>query len=477
MKIKINFAIKCIPVVMGLLLVTTSCNKEFLDREPSGSLPTSESIRTVDDMEIALNGTYAGLRSDRLYGRTVPLLGDLLADNVYISTQNSNRYLAFFQVNYTVNNGDVSDIWQAAYNVILNANNVINSSITGSPEANQFRGEALALRALMYFELVKFFSPAYTVAGANALGVPIITSYDPFKKPARNTLGEVYAQIQKDLTDAIPLMTLERSSGYFTNWAAKGLLARMHLFKGEWAQAQAVAEDVINNSPYFLLDYNSVLGYWASNTPRNDGLETLFEVVFDLVGNPGNDQLAYFYDQAGYGDALASNNFYNSFSASDVRKQMFLTFSPTRGNVRVVNKYPNSTQPDKDEFKVLRMSEMYLIAAEGAARKPAPNEALALSYLNTVAWERDPLFVGYASTGAQLVTDILTERRKELAFEGHRYWDLQRNNLPVTRVNTAGNYGGVPLTIPTTSFRRIFPIPQIELDANPAIRTQQNPGY
>jgi hypothetical protein len=141
----------------------------------------------------------------------------------------------------------------------------------------------------------------------------------------------------------------------------------------------------------------------------------------------------------------------------------------------VVNKYPNSSQPDKDEVKVIRMSEVYLIAAEAAYQ--TGNEALALEYLNDVATERDATFAGYSSSGANLLNDILLERRKELAFEGHRYWDLQRYNLPVTRVNLAGNYTGVPLTIAPTSFRRILPIPQAELDANPNIRGQQNTGY
>ncbi len=76
-----------------------------------------------------------------------------------------------------------------------------------------------------------------------------------------------------------------------------------------------------------------------------------------------------------------------------------------------------------------------------------------------------------------LLNDILLERRKELAFEGHRYWDLARYNLNVVRVNLSGNYPGVPLIIAATNFRRILPIPQAELDANPNIRSQQNPGY
>lgn len=453
----------------------SSCKKDFLNREPYGALPTNESITNVADMRTALNGIYATLRSPNLYGRTIPLFADLLADNVYISTTNSNRYLDFFQVNYTVNNTNAAGIWQTAYNAILNANNVINSSLEGTPEIDEYRGQALALRALMYFELVKHFSKPYTV-NPNALGVPLILTYDPFVKPQRNTVAEVYTQIENDLNQATQLMTLDNSSGYFSKYAAEALLARMYQFKGEWANALALAEDVINFSGYNLLELNQVLGYWASNTPRTDKLETLFEVVFDLVGNAGNSSLAYFYDQnGGYGDALAAQSLYDKYSATDVRRSLILTFSPTRGNVKVVNKYPNSSQPDKDEVKVIRLSEVYLIAAEAAYQ--TNNEPLALSYLNAVATRRDPDFTGYNSTGPALLNDILLERRKELAFEGHRYWDLARYDLDVVRVNLAGNYPGVPLIIPANYFRRILPIPQSELDANPNIRTQQNPGY
>lgn len=462
-------------VFFSLLLALSACKKDFLDRQPYGALPTSESITNAADMRTALNGVYAALRNQYLYGRTIPLVGDLLADNVYISATNSNRYLEFFQVNYTVNNDNAKGIWQSAYNAILDANNVINSSLKGSAEIDQYRGEALALRALLYFDLVKFFAKQYTV-DPNALGVPLVLTYDPFVKPKRNTVAEVYAQIGKDLTQAIPLLTQERSSGYFTAYAAKALLARMYLFKADWSNALTTAQDVINNSGYHLLALNQVLSYWSSNTPRTDGLETLFEVVFDLVGNIGNNSLAYFYDQnGGYGDALASQSLYNVYSATDVRRSLILTSSPTRGNVKVVNKYPNSSQPDKDEVKVIRLSEVYLIAAEAAYQ--THNETLAKTYLNAVATRRDAAFTGYTSTGAALLSDILLERRKELAFEGHRYWDLARYNLDVMRVNLAGNYPGVPLVIPASSFRRILPIPQSELDANPNIRSQQNTGY
>lgn len=463
-------------LLLGIVIVISSCKKSFLDLRPYSSVASDVAITNVSDMQAALSGAYGGLTSANLYGRTLPLFGDLVADNVYISTTNSNRYLDFFQINYTITNGNAQGIWQSAYTVILRANNVINSSLQGNPQVNQIRGEALAIRALMYFELVKFFAKPYTV-DPNALGVPIILEYNPAVKPQRSTLQAVYAQIEKDLTEAFGLMTLQKSSGFFTKWAARALLARMHQYKGEWAKALTAAQDVINNSGYTLLQLAEVVPFWQNNKDRTDRKEVLFEVVFDANNNAGNNSLPYFFDQTGYGDALATEAMYNLYSATDVRRNWFVVGSPTRGaTVKVVNKYPNAGSADKDEFKVLRMSEVYLIAAEAAYQ--SNNETLARQYLNAVATRRDASFTGYTSTGAALLNDILLERRKELAFEGHRYWDLARYNRDVVRVNLAGNYpGNVPLTLATTSFRRILPIPQTELDANPNIREQQNPGY
>ena len=127
---------------MLLLRWRAACKKNFLDRQAYGGLPTTDAITNEADMETALNGVYATLRSSNLYGRTIPLIGDLLADNVYISTTNSNRYLKFMQVNYTVNNGNAQGIWQTAYNAILNANNVINSSLSGTAKCRPVQGRS-----------------------------------------------------------------------------------------------------------------------------------------------------------------------------------------------------------------------------------------------------------------------------------------------------------------------------------------------
>lgn len=460
----------------SVALMISSCKKSFLDLRPYTSVSADVAITNEADMQAALNGTYGNMNSANLYGRSTPLFGDLVSDNLYISTINSNRYLDFFQINYTVSDVNGQGIWQSAYSTILRANNVINSSLSGNENIDQLRGEALAIRGFMYFELVKFFAKPYTV-DPNSLGVPLILTYDPTLKPTRNSVQEVYTQIEKDLTDAANLMTKDKSSGFFTKWAAKALLARMYQFKGEWDKALTASEDVINNSGYSLLQLNDVLSFWQNNTDRNDKVEVLFEVVFDATNNIGNSSLPYFFDQTGYGDALATESLYDLYSNTDVRKDLFIVGSPIRGaDAKVVNKFPNAGSADKDETKVIRMSEVYFIAAEAAYHNN--DEATARTYLNAVASERDPAFAGYSSSGQALLDDVLLERRKELAFEGHRYWDLVRNNLNVTRVDLANNYpGNVPLVLETSNFRRILPIPQGELDANPNIREQQNPGY
>ena len=144
-------------------------------------------------------------------------------------------------------------------------------------------------------------------------------------------------------------------------------------------------------------------------------------------------------------------------------------------NVWIVNKYPNTSNPDgTDNSKVIRYAEVLLILAE--AYHFNGDDPDALTTLNLVAQQRDPAFTGYTDTGDLLETDILNERRKELAFEGFRYWDFIRLNLDITRENNTQEYPGqTPLLIPAADTRRQMPMPQVETDANPNIT--QNPGY
>lgn len=453
--------------------MTSSCKKDFIELLPPTALTPEQALSTESDLQVAVRGAYVGLRNVDYFGRTVPVFGDLMADNSYQSLSNTNRYTAFNLYNFTVADGNVLGFWRAAYNTILRANNVINSALPSSTNVNQYKGEAYAIRALSYFYLVRYFARPYT-DDPNGLGVPLVLSFDAGtvgeQKPTRAKISEVYAQIINDLTQAYTLITQFTNSTQFSKYAARGLQAKVYLTMGDKANALTAALDVINNSGFTVVGTSNYASYWSQLTPRTDKLETLFEVSFDATNSAGFDGLPNIYNQAGYGDLVASDELYNLHLATDVRRTLYAAV--TRGGVAAYamnGKYPGTFGSEISDTKILRMSEMYLIAAE--ASLPA-SEVNALTYVNYITSRRNATPI--ASVGAQLFEDIITERRKELAFEGDRYLDLQRLKRDVVR---STNYPTAARNIPYSNFRRVLPIPQAELDANENIRSQQNPQY
>jgi hypothetical protein len=473
---------KLIYLLLAGASILASCKKEFLDEKPPTAVQITDAIKTENDLADAVNGMYNAARSSSLYGRDIPVLGDELADNSYVSSTNSGRYLQEMAYTYIAGNAEAADIFGQGYYTILQANRIIYAANTlpASTAVSQLKGEAYIMRALTYLEMENFFALPYTVA-PGADGVPLVTAptniTGPFAKPARTPATAVYAKIISDLDSAYSIMPATYStlhaanSNYLAKYAAKAVEARAYLYKGDYANARDAALLVVQNGGYTLAASTAYVAYWANPAAQAGKLETIFELALNTATNNGTNGLDYIYAQAGYGDMLAYNDLYNSYSATDVRKALILTTSPAKGFV--VNKYSNvSNASDKDDVKIIRYSEVLLTLAEGYAR--TAQEPFALTYLNQVAKQRDPSFVGYASTGAALITDILTERRKELAFEGLRYFDLTRTNQPVVRASQAGAVNG-PSRLEVTDIKRIFPIPQAEIDLNPNIK--QNPGY
>ena len=463
-----RITIKNMIVTTVLFLSLASCEKSFLELKPPTSLTPEFALATEADLQVALRGAYAGLKSTALYGRSLPVLGDMMADNTYQSALNTNRYTSFNLYNYLVTDGDVSGLWTASYSVILRANNIINSPIPDNANIQQIKGEAYAIRALAYFNLVRYFASPYTV-DPSKLGVPVITTYQADLKPERAKIADVYGLINKDLDKAYTLMTKFTNSSQFSKYSAKALQAKVYLTMGDKTNAKTAALDVITNSGFTAITSAAHTGYWAGVAPRTDKVETLLEISFDAVANNAFDALSYIYLQSGnYGDMLCSTELYDLYETADIRKSLYAT--GTRGGLAsvFVNKYTSFTG-DHSDTKVIRMSEMYLIAAE--ASYPS-NTADALKYVNEVTSRRGATAI--ASSGSALLEDIITERRKELAFEGERYLDMQRLQRNIAR---SKNYPTSALSIEFSNYRRIMPIPQGELDANPNIKSQQNPGW
>src|SRR5688572_17586578 len=303
--------------------VMSSCKKTFLELNPPTSLTPSQAIATEADLLVALRGVYAGLRNVDLFGRTVPLIGDVMADNAYQHSLNTNRYTFYNNYSYNSTDGNALGIWTAAYTVILRANNIINSPVASNANVDQYKGEALALRALCYFTLQRFFARPFTDT-PDGLGVPIITTYDPDAKPARNKTSEVYALIHDDLNRAYTLMTKFTNSSQFSKYAAKALQAKVYLAQGDKANAKTAALDVINNGGFTAVTAANHDAYWANGAVITTKLETIFEVSSDAVANLAFDALSYIYSQNGnYGDFVVADDLYASFAAGDIRLNLY----------------------------------------------------------------------------------------------------------------------------------------------------------
>jgi hypothetical protein len=460
-------------VVLAAGSILGSCSKSFVDKTPANNLPTNEALNSVTALQSSLNGVYAEIRNVDQFGRDWPVLGDLMADNTFLESNNSGRYLPQWGYYTPVDDQVPEDMWAQSYTGILRCNQIIDATVPG---ADEIKGQAQAIRALLYFKMVTMYGAKSYMADSSALGVPLVLHYDVSAEPKRSSVGTVYNQIVTDLTAAMTAAPDYTSSIYISKLAAEGLLSRVYMYMGQYQKALDAANDVIGSGQFGLVSYNGFAGFWANAGPNTDGTETLFEVDADAVNNNGFDDLGGFYYN-GYQDVYASVQLTALYAPTDIRNSWLMAGkTKSKAPVSIVVKYPNTLNNDKDNIKVIRLSEIYLIGAESAARLGQTGQAHDM--VNAVAEIRDTAFHGYTSTGNDLINDIINERRKELAFEGDRLFDMNRLGLPMIRAANPGSQSnGDGITIDADEPRRVFPIPQQETLRNPNIAGQQNPGY
>lgn len=491
-----------------LLVGTISCGDEWLNTVPSDSVPVDDAITSYAAAEVALTGVYDGLQGsssrETYYAARMFYYGDVRGDDMQ-AQKAGNRSSSTYEMRYVEDNAP--NMWNIPYNVLRRANSLINAidndMVEDATEAQlaQLKSEALVIRALVHFDLARIHAKPYTADNGASLGVPIvITPLTQNDFPERSTVAEVYTQVLKDLTDAIDLggLTDKKNYGYVNLWFAKGLLARVNLYKGDNEAALAHAEDVIEESPYKLWDTDEYVSGW--NKSDDGRKEMLFEIV-----NASNDDwtdregVAYLLHEDGYADYIVTESFINLMESDpdDVRNGILLPpFSSAFKDVYdespvFINKFPAEnddylTDPTKsaemrlNDLPIMRLSEVYLIAAEAAAKLPNPTKAA--KYLNPIVLRANPDATPVSEADAT-VERISIERRKELVGEGHRFFDAMRNNETIVRYTDVDERGfHYPLisesqSFDRTYFRAILPIPVAEIQVNPNIAGQQNPGY
>jgi hypothetical protein len=422
-----------------------------LNTDPTSSIDSETALTTARGIELGMNGAYRSLESGSLYGLNHMVYPDLYADNLdFTGTFQTDREISLR--NISTGNGAVLGIWQAAYTGINRTNNLLDAiprvAALTTVQRDQYRGEALFIRALHYSILARYFGDVPIVTEpSRGVGEEAFVSRDP--------LAAVYALIEADLEEAATLLPPGPVLGRATQGAANALLARVYLDEGgKDTQARDKATLVITDPAAYTL-----VGVYRNNFTAKNGPEAIFELQFSV--NNSNAQAFWFFTQTlgGRWGFAPSLGLYNGFEAGDTRRDASIGIDPSAR--RYGYKYFRIALGD-DNVIVLRLPEMYLIRAEANARlgaAPATVRADVDVVRNRAGLASLPTTV---ILQADLLNAVLQERRVEYAFEGHRFFDLRRMGVATT-----------VLAIPAS--RLLWPIPQAERDVNPNL--SQNPGY
>jgi hypothetical protein len=460
-------------------LFMTGC-EEFLDTNPYASISNDMALSNFSNIEKATNGLYAPLRSSNYLGARLIITGDVMADNVGRSAvKNSSRYVEEFNLTVGPSIGYYSGLWTTPYYIINAACKVIDAIESENfdkedatdKQIDQLLGETLFIRAMCHFDLVRCFAQHYTINNSAVapnsngkgehVGIPVITSHDITSFPTRNTVNEVYTLVLSDLNRALELISFDKGRNFASQNAVKALLARVYLYKEDWANAAKFADEVIATGEFQLAEGNDVTDFWFKDT----GEETIFQLPIRPTENyfPDNESLGSLYNlgtEFPYSDLIVQSSLYNSYDANDLRRNLFYTDANSEIRVRKYLPKTGATSPYENNIKVFRIAEMYLISAEANMRE---NPSLGQDRFNELRSKRGLASVPLNQPNLEL------ERRLELACEGHRIFDLARwgkNNLRENNMTPEVTY---------PSHLYILPIPVTEMQRNPNMT--QNTGY
>jgi starch-binding outer membrane protein, SusD/RagB family len=479
---KIHKNIKYVALSLSLLVATTSCD-DMLDVTPKDQLVADVALTSLSDFQLALNGVYSGMTSASYYGSTMEVGLAYLTDNVRRSIDNRGQGAELYNYTFAQTNGEAAGLWTAIYRVIDRANIIIVKidAIEGDKvKKDQIKGEALAARALAYHDLVRLFAAKYDATpGATHLGVPILLE-SKIGEPARNTVKEVYDRINADLVEAKKLMTDNSVAPFRLNDAAAAAIqARVALYQKDYQKAIDFATEAINAKG--LANRTAFATMWKQGTGTA-------ESYFSLGMNATNTKVGELFYEISTNTAFVNptKNLLNTFGGdetarnADQRYKSYISFMPGRANGEyVVGKYSdvNSAIKGLNNIHIIRAGEMYVTRAEAYAALNS-SESQALADLNALRSARIEGYVAVDNTelnGQALRNAIIVERRKELAFEAHRYFDLKRLGLALVRGEDCTAAPTTNCTIDANNFRFTLPIPQDEVFANPNI--VQNDGY
>lgn len=480
-----------IAIGMVALMGVQSCDN-FLDTEPVSNgvvIDTSGDegplYETASELESALGGAYGDFKNE-YFMLDMFVNGDAQADDAYAGADNpANFQIDEYEIVST--NSDVSRDWGYLYGTIGKVNRVINNAeLVDDPaltdqRRDQIVAEAKFIRAYCYFQLVQLFGDVpLVIQEVTSINAGNLLEIYPLLFPERSLTADIYAQIISDLETALPhVATTAPDKGYATKGAVNTLLAKVYAARSpqDWNKVKDYCDAVIEGGYSLLPEYDQL---W--DNAHENSAESIFEINcydWDTGGNwgasmfggtdwkkfntPTNDIVQAYEDE---GDDIRMNS---NIVFSDVTGKWTDPYWPLT-NYPFINKYRDFS--GAQNFIVYRLADVMLLKAEALNEL---NEVTAAADLVNEIRARVDLDPTTAATQADMRLAIEKERRFELAFEGHRWYDLKRTGRAIEVINALKNGSGQSLGYNLTESKLVWPIPQAERDKN--TKLTQNNGY
>ncbi|MCA4776902.1 RagB/SusD family nutrient uptake outer membrane protein [Empedobacter falsenii] len=464
-------------IILSLLVTTaimglSSCSEDKLDIEPTIIEIYTGDLKTEEEMLWATNNIYNSLASESLFGAGLLINADIISDNVFASNILESGY---YQTQQSMGwSGDSGfGPFRSLYDVIQKANFVIyDENLPETAVVKSFKGEAKIARGLAYFYLVQLFSSNPTSGQYQEYGVPLMLEKytTPNVNPARATVAQNYDQIIKDLTEGISEMNpgSRVSKTFLSPTAGRLILSKVYLTRGasgDYDKAIQYATEVLENSPsnFEVITNDKLYDYFTGTTEAKS--EEQPETIYEIEQKSGfslqiNAHPATFYSNQGTHKGLLIREWvYELFDGVDTpnkddddsRVALINTSGPDQDTPKGVwtRKYPRSVGGNWfGNIKVFRMTEAKYVIMEAMAKKG--DNAGALAMLNEHAAERKA-----QPYSGDALTAILLDAQKEFVAEGHRFFDLKRNNLGFDKKT---NCLGDKCSIPADSRYFVYPI-------------------
>ena len=463
-------------LIAGIFFTTTSCEK-LLESDPIISIDADDALTSREGFETATVGAYAGLRSTAQYGEALVVYPEMLGN----TATHSGRGTTLLNLSNNARGSHMST-WQTGYAAIAQINIILDALAEFEADQawkNSVAGQLHFLRALYFHNMAKVYGYDPTAIGSTNRGtVPLnlkgTPSLEEIEHLPRATQEEMYTQLYADLEAAYTELegtSANRAPHFVTQGAVAAFFTRVALYNGDYEKVISMADSALNSGVGKFSTTTSYVSDWRQDTHP----ESMFEVEFKVDQNVGvnNAPRAHFTNRAsidtdephGRGNAMVSDDLFALYQENDVRRGLIMKGVGDAVEDNQMTKFMGqSDNLNTDNIPVIRISEVYLNRAEAYAR--TGQNDLAMDDINKIR-ERAGLQPVSGLSEDNLVDEVLLQRKLELAFEGHSFFDYKRLGLDIDKPT-----GRV---FPFSDYRVLARIPWREFNANKQL--SQNRGY